>query len=86
MKNYGDKYPPLFTCDNNAARWGEIFCDLEIKNPKVLQDLPDDVCVFICNVYYREIEAQLRELGVKNIAFFNDEYMPTFHYDRLERG
>ena len=59
---------------------------MEIKNPQVLRDLPDDVCVFICNVYYREIEAQLRELGVKNIAFFNDEYMPTFHYDRLERG
>lgn len=86
MKNYGDKYPPLFTCDNNSARWGEMFCGLEIKNPQVLRDLPDDVCVFICNVYYREIEAQLRELGVKNIAFFNDEYMPTFHYDRLERG
>lgn len=86
MKNYGDKYPPLFTCDNNSARWGEIFCGLEIKNPEVLRHLPDDVCVFICNVYYREIEAQLRELGVKNIAFFNDEYMPTFHYDRLERG
>lgn len=86
MKNYGDKYPPLFTCDNNSARWGEMFCGLEIKNPQVLRDLPDDVCVFICNVYYREIEAQLRDLGVKNIAFFNDEYMPTFHYDRLERG
>lgn len=86
MKNYGEKYPPLFTCDNNSARWGESFCGLEIKNPQVLRELPDDVCVFICNVYYREIEAQLRELGVKNIAFFNDEYMPTFHYDRLERG
>lgn len=86
MKNYGDKYPPLFTCDNNSARWGEIFCGLEVKNPQVLRILPDDVCVFICNVYYREIEAQLKEYGVKNIAFFNDEYMPTFHYDRLERG
>ena len=39
--------------------------------------------VLICNIYYREIEAQLRELGVENIGFFNDEYMPSFYFDRL---
>ena len=86
MKCYGEKYPPLFTCDNNKALWGTSFCGLEVKNPEVLREISDDCVVFICNVYYREIEKQLRDMGVKNIEFFNDEYMPSFHFDRLKRG
>ncbi len=85
MKNYGKDYPPLFTCDNNSARWGEEFCGLTIENPEKLKELPDDVAVFLCNLYYDEIGAQLREMGLKNpIERFNDEYMPTFHMDRLK--
>lgn len=86
MKCYGEKYPPLFTCDNNKALWGTSFCGLEVKSPEALRDISDDCVVFICNVYYREIEKQLRDMGVKNIEFFNDEYMPSFHFDRLKRG
>lgn len=86
MKCYGEKYPPLFTCDNNKALWGTTFCGLEVKNPEVLRNLPDDCGALICNVYYREIEKQLRDMGVKNIGFFNDEYLPSFHFDRVRRG
>lgn len=85
MKCYGDKYTPLFTCDNNSALWGSKFCGLEVKSPEALRKLPEDCGVFICNIYYREIEQQLRELGVTKIEFFNDEYMPSFHFDRIER-
>lgn len=86
MKCYGEKYPPLFTCDNNRALWGTTFCGLEVKPPESLADLPDDCAVFICNIYYREIEKQLREMGIANpIEFFNDEYMPSFYFDRLQR-
>ena len=36
-------------------------------------------------VKYREIEEQLGAMGLKNpIEYFNDEYMPSFHFDRLE--
>lgn len=85
MKNYGDKYPPLFTCDNNAKLWGTEFCGLEVKNPEALRDLPEDCGIFICNIYYREIEEQLRAMGiVGNIEYFNDEYMPSFYPDRLD--
>ncbi|MCR5544966.1 MAG: TIM barrel protein, partial [Lachnospiraceae bacterium] len=85
MKNYGEKYPPLYTCDNNRANWGKTFEGLEIKNPEELKQLPENVAVFICNVYYREIETQLKEMGLKNpIVFFNDEYMQSFHFERLE--
>lgn len=86
MKCYGETYPPLFTCDNNSALWGSEFCGLEVKPPETLKELPEDCCVFICNIYYREIEKQLQELGVKHIEFFNDEYMPSFYFDRIERN
>lgn len=85
MKCYGDQYPPLFTCDNNPKLWGTEFEGLAVKNPEELKDLPEDCGVYICNIYYREIEAQLKEMGIRNIEYFNDEYMPTFYFDRLER-
>lgn len=83
MKCYGEKYPPLFTCDNNPGVWGTEFCGLEVKSPDSLQGISDDCGVFICNIYYREIEKQLQDMGIKNIEFFNDEYMPSYFFDRL---
>lgn len=85
MKCYGEKYPPLFTCDNNSKLWGTTFEGLEVKSPEELKKLPQDCCVVICNIYYREIEAQLRGMGIENIGYFNDEYMPSFYFDRFER-
>lgn len=85
MKCYGEKYPPLFTCDNNPKLWGTIFEGLEVKNPETLKHLPKDYCVVICNIYYREIEAQLHDMGIENIGYFNDEYMPSFYFERLDR-
>ena len=85
MKCYGEQYPPLFTCDNNPKLWDTEFEGIMVKNPEELRNLPDDCGVYICNIYYREIEIQLREMGIKNIEYFNDEYMPTFYFDRLER-
>ncbi len=85
MKCYGEAYPPLFTCDNNPKTWGTEFCGLAVKPPESLRELPADTAVFICNVYYREIEEQLGAMGLKNpIEYFSDEYMPSFHFDRLE--
>ena len=85
MKCYGEQYPPLFTCDNNPKLWNTEFEGLTVKNPEELRNLSEDCGVYICNIYYREIEAQLKEMGIKNIEYFNDEYMPTFYFDRLER-
>lgn len=85
LKNYGEKYPPLFTCDNNSERWGEDFYGLTIHDPKDLLELPEGTGIFICNMYYREIENQLREMGITNgIEYFNDEYLQTFYMDRLK--
>lgn len=84
MKCYGEKYPPLFTCDNNSKMWGTMFCGLEVRPPEALTKLQGNCGVFICNIYYREIEQQLRGMGIENIEFFNDEYMPSFYFDRLK--
>lgn len=83
MKCYGDEYPPLFTCDNNERLWGTYFCGLEVKSPETLKMIPENCGVLICNIYYREIEKQLKDMGIRHVEFFNDEYMPTFHFDRL---
>lgn len=85
MKNYGSLRPPLFTCDNNSKLWGTEFEGLSVHDPKDLKNLEEDVTIFICNTYYREIDAQLKEMGVTNpILYFNDEYMPSFHTDRID--
>lgn len=83
MYAYGKKYPPLFTCDNNEKLWGSYIHGLEVKPPKALLELPDDCGVLICNTFYREIEQQLRDMGVQNIAYFNDEYLDTFAFEKL---
>ena len=84
MSCYGEKYPPLFTCDNNPKTWGQEVCGLTVHNPEDLRDLPSDCAIFICNIYYREIEAQLREMGLQNpIEFFNDECLSTMYAGKL---
>lgn len=85
LKCYGDKYPPLFTCDNNPKLWGTELEGLAVKDPEELKNLPENSGVIICNIFYREIEAQLRSMGITNIGYFNDEYMPSFYFDRLKR-
>ena len=89
MKCYGKEYPPLFTCDNNANLWETEFEGLVIKNPEELKNLPDDCAIFICNLYYEEIQEQIEAMGLKNpIEWFNDEYLPircTDWFDARDR-
>lgn len=85
MKCYGQEFPPLFACDNNERLWDTTFEGLTIKNPEELKKLPADCAIFICNIYYDEIEQQLREMDISNpIERFNDEFMPSFYFDRLD--
>lgn len=84
MKCYGEEFPPLFTCDNNPKMWGTEFCGLQVKNPECLMSLPDDCVIYICNMFYNEIKKQLEDMGVTNpIEFFNDEYLPSYHFNRI---
>lgn len=85
MKCYGEEYPPMFTCDNNSNIWGTMFEGLEIKSPEALKSIPKDCPVFICNMYYDEIEKQLFDMGITNpIERFCDEYLPSMYMDRFD--
>lgn len=82
MKYYGKEYPPLFTCDNNRNLWGTVIDGIEVKNPEELRNIPENCAIFICNVYYREIEEQLRRMGIQNkIEYYNDEYVPFSDFE-----
>jgi hypothetical protein len=87
MRDYGKKYPPLFTVDNDSKVWGTVFEGLEVKSPEELKMLDEDTAIFICITYYREINEQLRGMGNTNpIEYFNDEYPNTVYAgERLER-
>lgn len=86
MEFYGAKYPPLFTCDNDQALWGTRAHGLEVKPPEALKTLPAGCGVFVCNMYYYEIERQLQEMGVGPVECFNDEYLPPLSWRALEEG
>ncbi len=75
MEYYGEKYPPYFTCDNDSNLWGTTVCGLEVKPPESLKQIPSECVVIICNTYYEEIAKQLKEMGIKNIETFSDEYL-----------
>lgn len=77
MREYGEMYPPLFTCDNDAKIWGTEAYGLRVESPEALKELPAGCAIFICNMYYEEIEKQLRQMGLQNpIERFSDEIPP----------
>ncbi len=85
MKCYGREFPPLFTCDNDENRWGGQIEGLEIRPPEALRELEQDCVIFICNIYYGEIEKQLRQMKIRNpVAYFSDEYMPPRYFNGIE--
>lgn len=87
MKCYGEEFPPLFTCDNNEELWGSTFEGLAIKSPEELRQIPADCAIFICNIYYDEIDSQLREMGIRNpIERFNDEFIPWLYLNRINEA
>ncbi len=79
LNAYGEKYKPLFICDNNSLLWGKKVHDIEIMNPVKLQDTPKESAIVICNIYYDEIEKQINEMGISNeVVRFSDETLDTF--------
>ncbi len=76
MNTYGKKKVPLFTCDNNPSLWGKKIYGLEVKEPSALLTLEKNCAIFICNMYYQEIEEQLQDMGINNpMERFTDENM-----------
>ncbi|SHO48802.1 LicD family protein [Anaerocolumna xylanovorans] len=71
MKQFGKKYPPAFLVDNNPEKWGTIKCGVEVRNPVEILSVPAaQRKLFLCNVYYKQIEEQLSDMGITEYCIY----------------
>lgn len=64
-----EEYNIVAFSDNDQSKWGSIYLDKPVIEPKVLQE-KKDVIVIIASEYYAEINRQLRDMGIDNIKVF----------------
>ncbi|MFV3011510.1 glycosyltransferase [Clostridium botulinum] len=61
--------------DNDKNKWGKIFCDKEIKEPKILKKInKEDYIIIIGSMFIKDISEQLESLGYN----INENYI-TMH-------
>lgn len=71
MKRFGEKYPPVFLVDNNPQKWGTMKCGIEVRNPTEILNIPSERRkLFLCNVYYKQIEKQLKNMGITEYCIY----------------
>ena len=76
MQNWGDKYPPAFLVDNNSEIQGQERWGIPVKSPDVILNVPEsERNVWICNMYYDAIGAQLDSMGVEYRCYWDHYYM-----------
>ena len=70
----------LHACvDNNSRMWGKSFYDLPVKSPEYLLEMsPEKRHIIICNGYYREIGAQLQQMGIREYFVYVDDIRVLF--------
>ena len=74
MNKYGDRYRPAFLVDNDKSKWGRARMGLPIKEPQAILELSKDKRkVIICSYYYKEIEEQLQNMGIKEYSIYTQE-------------
>lgn len=72
--NWAQDYPPYRMVDNNQDKWGQEFFGVPIVSPETILEIPpEERNVFICNMYYSQISAQLEQMGV-DYDIYNDNY------------
>ena len=76
MQNWGDKYPPAFLVDNNSEIHGQERWGIPVKSPDEILKVPEsERNVWICNMYYDAIGAQLDSMGVEYRCYWDHYYM-----------
>lgn len=66
MDFWGDKYRPEFVVDNNSKKWGQSFMGVPVKSPQEILNIPpEERNVWICNLNYDIIGAQLEGMGIE---------------------
>ncbi len=71
MKKWGRRYKPSFLVDNDESKWGRMRQGIEIKSPQEIIKIPEKKRrLIICSFYYKEIEKQLREMGITDYHIY----------------
>lgn len=71
MKKYGGKYRPDYLIDNDENKWGRFRMGIEICSPQKLTELSKDKYhLIICSFYYKEIEKQLKAMGITDYKIY----------------
>lgn len=74
MKKYSKKYSPVFIVDNDEGKWGTKRHGIDIKSPNEILKTPQEkLKIIICSVYYREIEKQLKHMGITDYKIYTQE-------------
>lgn len=74
IKRWGADGRPSFIVDNNQSKWGSFRNGVLIKSPEELLKIPKEkLYLIICNIYYRQIEIQLKEMGIQDYHIFVQE-------------
>lgn len=73
------RFQPDFYVDNDKSKWGMMFHGREVRAPQAILDIPrDKLHLIICNIYYREIGAQLRQMGIKDYFIYAESLANLF--------
>ena len=76
MQAWGEKYPPSFIVYNNSELWGQTRWGIPIKSPDDILLVPENQRnVWICNMYYDAIGAQLDNMGIEYRCYWDHYYM-----------
>jgi phosphorylcholine metabolism protein LicD/2-polyprenyl-3-methyl-5-hydroxy-6-metoxy-1,4-benzoquinol methylase len=74
MQKYGKVYPPQFLVDNNPNKWGTDKQGIPILKPEELLKVDRNrLHLIICNIYYRNIEEQLKTMGITDYYIYVQE-------------
>ena len=76
MCEWAWKYPPAFFVDNNSSLWGKECYGVPVKSPEAIMEIPEsERNIWICNRYYKQIGAQLENMGVRYNCYNDNYYM-----------
>ncbi|WP_188399484.1 LicD family protein [Sporomusa sp. GT1] len=86
-RKYGERYRPVFLVDNDRAKWGTEKQGLVIKAPQeLLRISSENLCLIICSMHYRQIEEQLREIGISEYRIYIQEKHWILEAEEQERS
>lgn len=69
-----------FLCDNDEAKWGKKFYDIECISPEMLKKYKEDTLVIICGRAFKEIYRQLADNGFLHLYRIHINKFAVYDY------